>query len=140
VSDDRHLRNVVLRGPQINETPLDMTFHYVSVINATRCDRWHKGFPNEVGGWVGSDWSNAMQGEAGEAGNVVKKLRRMDFELPGNRDLERGYLLNKLGEEIADTFIYLDLLATFYGINLAAEVVRKFNRVSVREGFPERLL
>lgn len=132
---------------QINETPLDMTFSYVSHINATRCDRWHKGFPNEVNGWTGADWSNAMVGEAGEAANVVKKLRRMDFELPGNRIrhhgnrvLERGHLLNKLGEEIADTFIYLDLLATFYGINLAAEVVAKFNKVSVREGFPERLL
>lgn len=44
-------------------------------INRRRCERWHPGFPHDPGGWSGADWSNAMCGEAGEAANVVKKLR-----------------------------------------------------------------
>lgn len=80
-----------------------------------------------------------MQGEAGEAGNVVKKLRRHELGLPGNGDLTRGDLLSQLADEIADTFIYLDLLAAYYGVDIPSAVVRKFNTTSERQGFPERL-
>lgn len=114
-----------------------LTFEEVSQANRTRVERWHPGFPND--GWMGSDWSNAMGGEAGEAMNVVKKLRRIDIGQEGKVDPERDVLLGKLAEEIADTFIYLDLLAAFYGIDLPAAVVAKFNAISVREGFPDRL-
>lgn len=119
----------------------DLTFDKLSKVNASRCNRWHQGFPHEVDGWTGADWSNAMQGESGEAGNVVKKLRRLDFALPGNRDRDRDrdVLLAKLGEEMADTVIYLDLLATYYGVDLPAAIIEKFNFISEREGFPERL-
>jgi NTP pyrophosphatase (non-canonical NTP hydrolase) len=44
-----------------------------------------------------------------------------------------------LAEEIADTVTYADLLAAHYGIDLAAAVADKFNRVSRRQGFPDRL-
>ena len=50
-----------------------LTFAHLSVVNRKRCRRWHGG---DSEGWTGSDWSNAMCGEAGEAANVVKKLRR----------------------------------------------------------------
>jgi NTP pyrophosphatase (non-canonical NTP hydrolase) len=118
-----------------------LTFAEISAINRQRCDRWHDGFPNHEDDWTGADWSNAMQGEAGEAGNVVKKLRRQELSTPGNRgdDLGDGVLLNKLAAEIADTFIYLDLLATYYGIDLEQAVIDKFNEVSEREGFPEMI-
>ena len=115
----------------------DLTFAEVARANRRRCERWNPGFPDD--GWTGADWSNAMAGEAGEAFNVVKKLRRDDF---GKRQAAadgRPELLAKLATEIGDTFIYLDLLAQFYGLNLAACVVETFNRVSIREGFPERL-
>lgn len=48
-----------------------MTFNYYefSKLNAARADRWHHGFPHD-GIWSGSDWSNAMCGETGEAANV----------------------------------------------------------------------
>jgi NTP pyrophosphatase (non-canonical NTP hydrolase) len=61
--------------------------------------------------------------------------------VPSNRgdDLGDGVLLNKLAAEIADTFIYLDLLATYYGIDLEQAVIDKFNEVSEREGFPEMI-
>lgn len=116
---------------------MDLTFDQVSETNRKRAERWHPGFPMD--GWTGADWSNAMQGEAGEAGNVVKKLRRLEFGLVQAADDNGPDLLSKLSTEIGDTFLYLDLLAQFYGLNLADCVARTFNRVSVREGFPERL-
>lgn len=137
-------------GVEVHESCLArarLTFAEVARVNAARCDRWHHGFPvahDERGsdGWSGADWSNAMQGEAGEAGNVVKKLRRIDLGLWGNRkpgDDDRDALVAKLAAEGADTFIYLDLLMTFYGIDFEAAIIAKFNRISEEAGFPERL-
>ena len=118
----------------------DLTFVEVSATNKARCTRWHPGYPApDASGWSGADWSNAMQGEAGEAGNVVKKLRRAEVGLRGVLDGEREVLLGQLAEEIADTFLYLDLLATYYEIDLPSAVVAKFNAVSELQGFPERL-
>lgn len=114
-----------------------LTFQAVSEVNRMRCERWHPDFPND--GWTGSDWSNAMQGEAGEAGNKVKKLRRLDFGLTQAAGDTREQLLADLATEIGDTFMYLDLLAQFYGLDIATCVVDTFNRVSEREGFPERI-
>ena len=114
-----------------------LTFSELAGINRKRCQRWHPGFPADS--WTGADWSNAMQGEAGEAGNVVKKLRRAELNTRGALDPPATDLIQKLGDEIADTVIYADLLAQFYGLDLAECVARKFNAVSVREGFPERL-
>jgi hypothetical protein len=115
----------------------ELTFQMVSATNRARCRRRHPGFPND--GWTGADWANAMQGEAGEAGNVVKKLRRIEFGLQQAAGGTRADLLAALAVEIGDTFIYLDLLAQHYGLTLADCVVATFNRVSIREGFPERL-
>lgn len=115
----------------------DLLFRAVSAINRARCERWHPGFPDD--GWLGSDWSNAAAGELGEACNVVKKLRREDAGIVQAAGDKRDELLAKLATEIGDTFLYLDLLAQFYGLDMAACVVDTFNRVSTREGFPERL-
>lgn len=123
-----------------------MDLRDISRINAERCALWHPGFPERQDGWTGADWSNAMQGEAGEAGNIVKKLRRLEHGLrqaeQGNETDERmrAHLLGRLSTEIGDTAVYLDLLATFYGLSLNRCVVSTFNRVSTREGFPQRLV
>lgn len=114
-----------------------LTFERVEGINVARCKRWHPDFPND--GWTGADWSNAMAGEAGEACNVVKKLRRNDLNLKAAVDPERDVLVEHLADELADTFLYLQLLAAHYSIDLPAAIVRKFNAISEREGFPERL-
>ncbi len=117
---------------------LDLRFDVFSSINARRCQRWHPGFPNDS--WTGADWSNAMAGEAGEAANVVKKLRRIELSCQGRpSEQDRKALVQDLAEEIADVVIYADLLATFYGIDLAGAVVAKFNRTSEEFGFLERL-
>lgn len=118
--------------------PSHLTFDELTFTNTLRAKRWHPGFP-EDNTWTGGDWSNAMQGEAGEAGNVVKKLRRLECGFKGALDGDWQHLIERLGEELADTIIYADLVATKYGVDLPAAIVAKFNAVSELQGFPERL-
>lgn len=123
--------------PEFHEMPL--TFEQFSRVNTSRCARWHPGFPGDGDMWTGADWANAAAGEMGEACNVVKKLRRIDVGQPGKLDPNLDELIGHLAAEIADTVTYLDLLATYYGIDLTQALREKFNLVSEREGFPERL-
>jgi NTP pyrophosphatase (non-canonical NTP hydrolase) len=107
-------------------------------LNLSRCNRWHNG--RGVQDWSGLEWAGAMAGEAGEAANVAKKLKRLETGLvTGSQDRERHELVKKLGLELADTFLYLDLLAARYGIDLGHAIVEKFNQKSEEFGFPERL-
>lgn len=114
-----------------------LTFDDLTGVNLVRVRRWHPGFPDDA--WTLADWSNAMLGEAGEAANIVKKLRRGETGTPGALDPDRAELVRRLGEELADTLIYLDLVAARAGVDLPAAVIAKFDAVSVREGFPDRL-
>jgi NTP pyrophosphatase (non-canonical NTP hydrolase) len=117
---------------------MSLTFDEVSAMNRARAQRWHPGYPDDEG-WSIADWSNAMAGEAGEACNVVKKIRRHECGLRGQLDPPLVELRIGLAEELADVYLYLDLLATKAGINLPAIIRAKFNEVSERQGFPERL-
>jgi NTP pyrophosphatase (non-canonical NTP hydrolase) len=45
-----------------------------------------------------------------------------------------------LAEEIADTFIYLNLIAAEAGIDMYDAIAQKFNAVSARDGRPQRLV
>jgi len=143
----------------------NLTFREVSTVSAARANRWHSGFPNHDDGWTGADWSNAASGEGGElleavqalllangasshlglAGNIVKKLRRIDTSI---QQAEQGtepdetyvaMLKQKLAQEVGDVFLYLDLLCQFYGLRMEECVAETFNRVSEREGFPEKI-
>lgn len=71
--------------------------------------------------------SNAAAGEMGEVCNVVKKMERKHLKKDQNQ-------ASKLGGEIADVIIYLDLLAEKNGLDLGTEIQRKFNIVSRRVG------
>lgn len=118
-----------------------LTFDEVTAINVARCDRWHHGGLTD---WSVADWAVAMAGEAGEVCNAVKKLRRVKDEIASISDPDRQLstkqeAVAKIGEELADTFLYLNLLAVRLGIHLPTEIVRKFNATSERYGFPERL-
>lgn len=117
----------------------DLTFTKLSKTNRSRCERWHPDFDWDGASWTGADWSNAMCGEAGEAANVVKKLRRVETGTPGPDDPPSEELKRMLADELGDIIAYADLLAQFYGIDLGRAVASKFNRVSERNGFPERL-
>lgn len=111
----------------------DLSFARFVEVSVARAKRWHSGFP-DCGGWSGADWSNALVGEAGEAANVVKKLRRRELGLAGGEDAT-----DRLADEIGDVLEYAVLLAAYYGIDPAEAAISKFNRVSERHGFPERL-
>jgi NTP pyrophosphatase (non-canonical NTP hydrolase) len=111
-----------------------MTFQKFSVANRARCEG-QDGFAHELGSWSLSDWFTATMGELGEAANVAKKLARVRDGIPGNTSSEEE-LRADLADEIADTLIYLDLLAQSQGIDLARAVVAKFNKTSRKIGFP----
>lgn len=114
-----------------------LTFAELAAANASRCAIWHPGGLDE---WSVADWAVAMAGEAGEVCNAVKKLRRVEGDTVGaNGPTTREAAIEAIAQEIADTAIYLDLLAQRIGIRLEDCVVAKFNKVSEREGFPHRL-
>ncbi len=121
-----------------NSEPL--TFAEFSRINKSRCSTWHPKFGTPEDTWNGADWSNAMCGEAGEAANVVKKLRRAETDAANFADKPPDELLQHLADEIGDTYAYLDLLATYYGIDIAKAIAEKFNAISLREGLPDHLM
>lgn len=109
-----------------------MTFEGFGMANRMRCESL-TGFNHTLGSWSLSDWMTATVGELGEAANVAKKLNRVRDGIPGN-DKTEAELRAALADEIADTFIYLDLLSQSQGINLADAVRRKFNRTSAKIG------
>ena len=101
--------------------------------NKTRCES-PVGFNHKLSDWSLSDWMTAVLGELGEAANIAKKLNRVRDGIPGNAETPEE-LQQKLADEIADTFIYLDLLAQSQGFSLADAVQQKFQRTSEKIGF-----
>lgn len=114
-----------------------MHMHDFSTFNRRRCES-PKGFNHLVSGWSMSDWFTATMGELGEAANVAKKLNRVRDGIPGNAETPEE-LQRQLAEELADTFIYLDLIAQSQGINLEEAVIAKFNKTSEKIGYQNTL-
>ena len=115
-----------------------LTFAQVEDAQRSRHKRWSRG----TRPWVITEWTNAMAGEAGEACNVAKKLQRIRDGAPNVSDrtiTDEAEAKDALATELADTFCYLQLAAIEEGIDLAAAIRRVFNKVSERNGFPERL-
>lgn len=125
----------------MTDTPKPLTFEEVIAASIPRANIWHGGdFKN----WSVADWAVAFGGEAGEVLNAVKKLRRIEDHAPNVNDPERqlstrAAAVAKIGDELADTFLYMVLLAARENIDLPAAIIRKFNETSVRYGFPQRL-
>ena len=117
------------------EASSSLTFKALRDASVSRCERWH---PGGVQDWTLSDWAVAAAGELGEACNTIKKLNRERDGLRGNT-LDEAALRANLAEELADTVIYLSLLAERAFIDLESAVIDKFNVVSRRNDFPERL-
>lgn len=140
--------------PQPEPAP-DLTFKAFSEAQLSRAARWHE---DDLEPWSGADWSGAMMGEVGEVAeevvalfllaklteasghgaDTVKKLRRSETGAL-NIDPEFDVLREKLANELADVFAYLCNLAHHYEIDLAEAVRAKFNEVSEKYDFPERL-
>ena len=132
---------MVLHGHEVHGYPEPslppLTFDALRTVNVTRCKRWH---PPESTPWTAADcWSNAMCGEAGELANVVKKIRRHETGARNEGDPTPDELRTMAAAELADVVIYCDLLADFLGVDLGDAITRKFNKVSEKYGFPERL-
>lgn len=108
---------------------------HISVLNLARALRWH---PEGLQSWSLSDWGVALAGEVGELCNVIKKKNRVRDGLVGNK-VSKDELDHELAMEIADVFIYLDLLCHRAGFSLENCIREKFNATSERLGFPERL-
>jgi len=103
-----------------------------SATNRLRCEH-PQGFRHALSSWSLSDWMTATMGELGEAANVAKKLNRVRDGIPGNT-VSEAELRAMLRDEIADTFIYLDLMAQSQGFSLADAVREKFDRTSAKLG------
>ena len=114
-----------------------MDMNGFSQANRARCE-CPTGFNHALDSWSLSDWITATTGELGEAANIAKKLNRVRDGIPGNSQTE-AELRDALREEIADVFIYLDLLAQSQGFSLADAVREKFNKTSLRIGYPDIL-
>lgn len=114
----------------------EMSFDELRIVNVARCKRWH---PPESTPWTAADWSNAMCGEAGEFANVVKKIRRHETGAINKGDPSIEELKKMAASELADTVIYADLNAAHLGIALGEAIKEKFNAISVKFGFPEKL-
>lgn len=110
-----------------------MHFNKFSEINRHRCES-PDGFNHALHSWTLSDWFTAIMGELGEAANVAKKLNRIRDGIPGNDDSEET-LRRKLKQEIADTFIYLDLTAQAAGFTLGDVVMEVFHEKSRKIGY-----
>ena len=120
------------------ERSTGLSFTDLRAANETRCERAF----HPIGAWSLTDWATAAAGELGEACNVIKKMRRFegshnDPALNIDPASEDGKRL--LAHELADTVIYLDLLAARAGIDLGEAVREKFNLVSERVGSSVRL-
>jgi NTP pyrophosphatase (non-canonical NTP hydrolase) len=89
--------------------------------------------------WSALEWAGAMCGEAGEAANAAKKLKRL--ESGGDRHIASiSQARQSVGKEIADTILYAVLVAARCGIDLENTLVEVFNKKSDEYGFPERLV
>jgi NTP pyrophosphatase (non-canonical NTP hydrolase) len=117
------------------ETNRALSLAFVSFQNHQRAVRWH---PQGLSSWSLSDWSVALAGEVGELCNVVKKLNRVRDGLQ-QKAVDPSQLKEMLADEIGDVYAYLDLVAQAAGLSLEQCLKNKFNKISEREGFPERL-
>lgn len=134
----------------------DLSINEFIKTSEQRRAEWHG---DDTEPWSGADYAGAMMGEVGEVAEEVvalfllakltevsghgadttKKLRRQETGVKGNKDAQYDKLRKKLGDELADTFAYMCLLADHYDIDIAQAIIDKFNEVSVKHGFPQRL-
>jgi NTP pyrophosphatase (non-canonical NTP hydrolase) len=107
-----------------------------------RAEKWHPGGIEE---WSALEWAGAMCGEAGEAADAAKKLKRVESHMqninaPGRSLIDVDSARLKVAEEVADAILYRLLLMARVGIVDPEFVLRTmFNRKSEEYGFSERV-
>lgn len=110
-----------------------LTFASFRAANVARCAKWH---PAGIDSWSPSDWMTAVTGELGELASLLKMRNRERDGLPGNKF---SPTTEQIADELADVLTYLDLLAHVLGVDLGRAAAEKFNKVSERVGFPDRI-
>lgn len=110
-----------------------LTFDAFRAANVARCIKWH---PQGIDSWSPSDWLTAVTGELGELASLLKMRNRERDGLPGNKFSPTH---KQIADELADVLTYLDLLAAVLSVDLGHAAVEKFNEVSERVGFPDRI-
>jgi NTP pyrophosphatase (non-canonical NTP hydrolase) len=110
-----------------------LTFDAFRAANVARCLKWH---PAGIESWSPSDWLTAVTGELGELASLLKMRNRERDGLPGNKFSPTD---KQVADELADVLTYLDLLAATLGVDLGRAAAQKFNEVSERVGFPDRI-
>lgn len=110
-----------------------------SRLNRERCES-SLGFNHPLSSWSLSDWMVATAGELGEAANILNKLNRARDGVPGNGDATPEQLREAFAHELADAFIYLDLMAQAAGIDLPSAIRTKFEMTSKKIGYGQRSL
>ena len=110
-----------------------LTFDAFRAANVARCLKWH---PQGIESWSPSDWLTAVTGELGELASLLKMRNRERDGLPGNKFSPTQ---KQIADELADVLTYLDLLAATLGVDLGRAAAQKFNEVSERVGFPDRI-
>ena len=107
-----------------------VTWSRLRELNVTRCET---AFKHPINDWSPADWGIAMAGEAGEACDAIKKLRRLEDGNNTEKDPQsEEEAKNAIAMELADMIIYADLLSARLGINLEDAIRTKFNIVSDR--------
>ena len=110
-----------------------LTFDEFRAANVARCLKWH---PRGIESWSPSDWLTAVTGELGELASLLKMRNRERDGLPGNKFSPSD---EQVADELADVLTYLDLLAAALGVDLGHAAAQKFNKVSERLGFSDRI-
>jgi len=120
-----------------------MNLRKLTKVSLARANRWHA--PNGLEDWSVLEWAGAMAGEAGEAANFAKKIKRIDSNITNRKNgrkqspLKRAVLVEKFQKECADTVLY-GILAIMRTGGDPVEVIRNvFNNKSAEYGFPERI-
>jgi NTP pyrophosphatase (non-canonical NTP hydrolase) len=119
-----------------------MTLNELMDTNLSRCNRWHA---LGIEDWSPLEWAGAMTGEAGEAANAAKKLKRLETNMVSINEEARHYTTleaarHEVAKEVADTILYGLLLMARVGVDDPESVIREvFNRKSEEYGFPERV-
>ena len=117
-----------------------LTINELFIVDLERARRWH-----DEEDWSALEWAGAMCGEAGEAANAAKKLKRVHAEIKNINEGDRSLTTveaasRKVAAEAADTIIYALLLMARVGVTDPENVIREvFNKKSEEYGFPERL-
>lgn len=103
-----------------------LTIHRLSILNVERSDAlWP-----QCREWEPRDWLDALDGELGEARNILKKMRR---------DGETPELWMAFHREIADILHYADLTISMTGGRTCDITAGKWNEMSECKGYGVRI-